>query len=228
MEYTDDDDEEQICIYSPKYGFFSNDSISFDDHSILGSNYLQYKPEKIIFYTNETAIITGIQTWFRNVVNNNYINSGDNKGLGSKYKHIFIVKPKEYLSQCRIWGSKNNISKIYLETNLGNKFEIGINEGNEIPINSLNYGNKIIISFFGSYNKYLETFGFHIVEKKEYMKVMFTGYFELKKMLKNEDKRNFFIDLINKKELGVEDEAILRTCLLPNTPFNEIMKFCVF
>ena len=57
---------------------------------------------------------------------------------------------------------------------------------------------------------------------------MFTGYFELKKVLKNEEKRNYYIDKLNKKELVLEDEAILRTCLLPNTPFNEIMKFCVF
>ena len=80
----------------------------------------------------------------------------------------------------------------------------------------------------GSYNKYLESFGMHIVEKKEFMKVMFTGYFELKKILKNNTKKEYYMKKVENKEYIEEDEAIIRTCLLPNVPFNEIMKFCVF
>ena len=223
-----DDDEKDVCIYSPKYGYNFNDSIYFDDHSLLGSEYLKYKPEKIIFWTNFIGEITGIQTWFRNIVNNNYINSGENKGLFSNYKHIFKIEPKEYLINCKLWVNEKSVCKIYLKTSLGNEFEIGINEGNEVPIDYLRHGNKIIISFLGSYNNILESFGLNVVEKKEFMKVLFTGYFELKKLLKNEHKRKEYLDKVEKKEFEFEDEAILRTCLLPNGPFNEVMKYCIF
>ena len=75
MDFNDEDNEEnQICFYTPKYGLYSLNSIQFDDHSILGSKYLQYKPEKIIFWTSELGVITGIQTWFRSIIDNNYSN----------------------------------------------------------------------------------------------------------------------------------------------------------
>ena len=80
----------------------------------------------------------------------------------------------------------------------------------------------------GSYKKSIESFGLHIVEKREYMKVMFTGYFELKKILKNEKKREAFIQKLDNKEYSYEDEAIIRTCLLPTSPFTQVMKYCVF
>ena len=181
MDFSDENDYDEICLYTPKYGINSFNSISFDDHSILGSNYLYYKPEKIIFWTNDEGEITGIQTWYRNLVDNNYINTGENKGLLSRNRHIFNIKPKEYLINCRIWTSQKEINKIYLETNQGNKFKIGIDKGKEISIDYMKYDeNKIIISFSGSYNKYLESFGLHIVGKNEFLKVMYFGYFELK------------------------------------------------
>ena len=227
MDYVDDD-KPQICFYTPKYGINTSTSVPFDDHSILGSKFLQYKPEKIIFWTDESGLITGIQTWFRSIIDNNLINSGENKGSNSKYKHIFNINPKEYLVKARIWTSTKGVNKIFLKTNLGSEFEIGIDEGNEMPIEYFNYGNKIIISFLGSYNKYLESLGFHIIEKREYLQVMFTGYFELKKVLNNKQKRINYIEKMNKKNFTYEEEAILRTCLLPNAPFNGIMKYCIF
>ena len=228
MDFQDEDEEKQVCFYTPKYGYNSLYSTGFDDHSLLGSNFLQFRPDKIIFWTSEFGIISGIQTWFRNIINNNYIHSGEHKGLNSKYKHIFNINAKDYLIKCRIWKENDYISKIYLETNQGKTFEIGINEGNEIPIDCLNYGNKIIISFLGNYKNNLESLGLHLVEKKDYMRVMFTGYFELKKALKNEKKRENYLNKINKKQYGFEEEAILRTCMLPNNPFNEVMKYCIF
>ena len=230
MDFIDDDDEEEICIYSPNYGYNFINSFYFDDHTLLGKEYLKYKPAKIVFWTSEIGEITGIQTWFRNIVNNNYINSGENKGLNSKYKHIFKIEPNEYLTNCRLWMNNKAICKIYLETNLGKNFKIGNvdDEGKEIYINYLKHGNNIIISFLGSYNKLLESFGLHIIEKKEFMKIMFIGFFELKKILKNEEKRNEYMERFNKKEFEYEEEAIFRTCLLPNGPFNEVIKYCIF
>ena len=227
MDFTDDD-EKQVCEYTPKYGFNSYNSVSFDDHIILGQDYIRYKPEKIIFWTSQLGVITGIQTWYRNIINNNYIHSGENKGLDSKYKHEFNLKPNEYLTNCEIMATEENIAKINLKTNLGQSFEIGITEGKQIPLDYLGYGNKIIISFMGNFNKCLESFGLHIIDYKEYMKVMFIGYYELKKKLKDDEKRKEYLLKMNNKEYEFEDKVILRTCMLPNGPFNEIMKYCVF
>lgn len=223
-----DDDEEDICFYTPKYGINYLDSIQFDDHTLFGTKYLQYKPEKIEFWTDEYGKITGIKTWFRSIVDGNIVNSGDNKGLDSKYKHTFEINSNEYLSLCRIWKIDNGpITQIMLQTNKGSQFQVGINEGEEIPIEEFNYGNKIIVSFMGNYKKSIESFGMHLVEKRDYMKAMFTGYFELKKILKKEQKRKEYIQKLNNKEYSYEDEAIIRTCLLPTSPFSVVMKYCV-
>ena len=227
MEFSDDDNDNDYIFYTPKYGSNSPDSIHFDDNSILRPNNLQFKPEKIIFWTNELGLLTGIQTWFRNIVDSNYVNSGENKGLNSKYRHIFTIKPTEYLVDCKIHLADQGkyVNSIYLKTNKGRNFEIGINEGKEVSIDYLKQGNKIIISFLGSYNKFLESFGLHIIDKKDYMKVLFSGFFLLKQILKNEERKKEYLEKLKNNEYSYEDEAVLRTCLLPIAPLNEIMKY---
>ena len=78
-----EDEEEEKCIYTPKYGYNPLKSKTFDDHSLLGEEYYQYKPCKILFWTNIDKRITGIQTFFRNIIDSSTINSGENKGSES-------------------------------------------------------------------------------------------------------------------------------------------------
>ena len=223
----EDEDEQEKCIYTAKYGKINPTSTQFDDHSLLGSTYYQYKPEKIIFWTDQSKKITGIQTWFKNAVDNNSINSGENKGSNSMDKFEFNINPNEYLVDCQIWCKDTSINGIYLKTNKDNDFFVGDKNGNQMDIQHLKDGKKIIISFFGSYDGYLESFGLHLMEKKEYMKVLFTGYFELKAKLRKEKYKNEINEKIKNKKFTFQEETIIKTCLLPSVPFNEVMKFCV-
>ena len=225
--FVDEEEEDEKCIYTAKYGKVNLNSTQFDDHSLLGSNYYQYKPEKILFWTNQQKKIAGIQTWFKNAIDNNSINSGENKGSESEDLHQFDINPNEYLVNCEIWDGNGFINGIYLKTNKGTEFFVGEKNGNKMDIEQLKDGKKIIISFFGSYANVLESFGLHLMEKKEYMKVLFTGYFELKAKLKKEKYREEIEEKMKNKKFTFQEETIIRTCKLPSAPFNEVMKFCV-
>ena len=226
--YNEGDDEEgEKCIYTAKYGKINPTSTQFDDHSLLGANFYQYKPEKIYFWTTPDKKITGIQTWFKNSVDSNSINSGENKGSLSEDLNEFVINPNEYLTYGEIYYEAANIRGILLRTNKLKEFFVGEKKGNKMDIPLLTDGKKIIISFFGSYNQYLESFGFHLMKNKDYMKVLFTGYFELKAKLKKEKYKEEIMELIKNKKFTFQEETIVKTCLLPSAPFNEVMKFCV-
>ncbi len=231
MSYLDDeDDENDKCIYTPKYGKINPASNQFDDHSLLGAAYYQYKIERIIFWTDQNKNIAGIQTWFKNAIDSNSINSGENKGSLSLDPYEFTINSNEYLVECEIYTSNEGagvIKGIYLKTNKGSDFLVGEKMGNKMDIESIKDGKKIIISFLGSYDKSMESFGLHLMEKKEYMKVLFTGYFELKAKLKKEKYKQEILEKMKNKKFTFQEEAIIKTCLLPSAPFNEVMKFCV-
>ena len=222
----EEEEDGDKCIYTAKYGKIISTSTQFDDHSLLGAFYYQYKPEKILFWTDANKKkITGIQTWFKNSVDSNSINSGENKGTDSLDPNEFVINPNEYLTDCEIWDGGTYISGILLRTNKKNEFFVGEKKGNKMDIPSLKDGKKIIISFFGSYNQYLESFGLHLMHNKDYMKVLFTGYFELKAKLKKEKYKEEIMKNFDK--YPEKEQYIIRTCLLPSAPFNEVMKFCV-
>lgn len=224
----EEEDEEDQCIYTAKYGNINPNSTQFDDHSLLGSQFFQYKPEKIYFWTNADKAITGIQTWFTNTIDRNSINSGENKGSNSLLFHEFVINPNEYLNYCEIWNNDSYISGIYLRTNKYNDIFVGEKKGVKMDIPLLNdVKKKIIISFFGSYNENLESFGLHLMLYKDYMKVLFTGYFELKSKLKKEDFKKDIMEKVENNKYTSQEKAIIRTCMLPSAPFNEVMKFCV-
>ena len=172
--YTDDIEEDEKFTYSPKYGLNLLNSTAFDDHSLLGEDYYQYKPEKILIWTNQDNRISGIQTWFKNVIDSKSINSGENKGTESLNLHEFVINPSEYLSDCEIWSDNTSITYINLKTNKDKAFPVGIKKGNKQDINILTNAKKekIIISFFGSYNNLMNGFGFHLIDKSEYFRIL--------------------------------------------------------
>lgn len=226
------DSEEEEIIYSAKYGHVKLLTNHFDDHSLLGSNFLHYKPSKILFWTGKKddgkMALTGIQSFFKCINDDYMINAGENKGNKSEFCNEFKIAPREYLTRCTIWEGGNTINKVKLVTNKGTEFEVGEETGNKIEVNQQGDGDLIIISFFGSYNGYLETLGVHRIKRKNYLRVLFTGYFELKaKLKKKEEFKESILKELNDGKYDEQFSCIIRTCLLPSTPFNEIMRFCV-
>ena len=224
-----EDEEEEKCIYTPKYGYNPLKSKTFDDHSLLGEEYYQYKPCKILFWTNIDKRITGIQTFFRNIIDSSTINSGENKGSESFNFDEFVINPNEYLKECEIWNDENSITYIYLKTNKDIIFSVGSKIGNkhEIKQSTDKKKEKIIISFFGSYDKVMNGFGLHLLDKSEYLRILFTGYFELKYKLKKEKYKEQILERMKNKKFTFQEETIIKTCLLPDVTFNAIMSFCI-
>ena len=221
--------EKQRLIQINKYGsIFLNDQF-FNHNEEIGENYLYYKPEEITIYIgkkNDDDVLSGIEILYRNILNGS--KKKCNKGVGHIIKGYskFIIKPTEFLNNFRIWIGDDVIYKVSLKTNKGKEFEIGENKGEEIKIDNLD-GNNIIMSFCGNYNNYLTSLGIITIEKGKYMQILFTGYFELKALLKKEDKRKEVIKNIEKGIYKQDDLALIKTCLLPDNPFNGIIKYCI-
>lgn len=226
--YTEDE-EDYRCIYTPKYGQIPLNSKAFDDHSLLGEDFYKYKPEKIKFWLDNKERISGIQTFFKNIIDSETINSGENKGLDSLNYKEFTIDPNEYLNRCEIWTNNESVTYIFLATNKNNKFFVGKQIGTMNIINQLSESKKekIIISFFGSYDRLMNGFGLHLMDKSQFLSILFTGYFELKHKLQKEEYKNEILNKMNNNNYNKQDETIIRTCLLPSPAFNVIMKFCV-
>ena len=224
-----EDGEEEKCIYTPKYGVVPVKIKTFDDHSLLGEEYYQYKPCKISIWTNNDKRITGIQTWFKNIIDSATINSGENKGSESLNFDEFEIHPNEYLKECEIWNDEKSITYIYLKTNKDSYFSVGKKIGKKHSVNQFSEKKKekIIISFFGSYDKVMNGFGLHLMDKGEYLRILFTGYFELKYKLQKEKYREQILENMKNKKYTSQEETIIRTCLMPSVPFNAIMSFCI-
>ena len=141
-----------------------------------------------------------------------------------KDKFFYIIKPTEYLVKVRIWIGDDSIYKIILKTNKGNEFKVGKNKGEEIYVDDLD-GNNILMSFIGNYDTYLSALGFQYIEKKKYLDILFIGYFQLKALLKKEEKRKEILQKAKNGEYKKEDIALIKTCLLPDNSFNGIIKY---
>jgi hypothetical protein len=221
--------EKQRLIQINKYGsIFLNDQF-FNHNEEIGENYLYYKPEEITIYIgkkNDDDVLSGIEILYRNILNGS--KKKCNKGVGHIIKSYskFIIKPTEYLNNFRIWIGDDVIYKVSFKTNKGKEFEIGESKGEEMIIDKLD-GNNIIMSFCGNYNNYLTSLGIITIEKDKYIQILFTGYFELKALLKKEDKRKEVIENIEKGIYKQDDLALIKTCLLPDNPFNGIIKYCI-
>ena len=230
-ESLDCEDNKEYEMYSPKYGHIELNSINFDDHPILGHKYLEFKPEKIIFWTNSTngfTILTGIQTIYRSIIDKKEINTGENKGSNPlQDKTEILIKGIEYLTDFKIWKDDKYIYKVSLQTNKGTKFIVGEEKGEKFEPDFLKDNDKIILSFFGCFKENLESLGFHYKQRKEYMQILFTGYFELKAKLRKQKVKDEVMQKYEKNEYDENTKYLIKTCLLPKKTFNEVMKFCV-
>ena len=229
-ELDDDNDTENTEMqYTEKYGTITLEDTHFDDNEDLGKDRLIYKPEKIKIWTGEkkgNEVISGIEICYRNIMNNKHVKKKEYKGSQSDNVHEFTIKPIEYLINSRIWIGENVVQKLYFRTNRGREFGVGKENGEEMKIDLLD-GNSIIMSFFGSYNNYLNSIGFILTDKKFYMEKLFIGYFELKAKLRKKDKKAQIIEKMNKNEYSIVEKTLIKTCLLPDNQFNEIIKFTI-
>ena len=219
---------EEIFHYGGKFGWVYQNSKHFNDKDFLGDNYLYYKIQKIKIWSGKKDskdIINGIQVWYKNILDGKLVSPGEFKGdEGNDNVIEFEIKSNEYLTDFHI-RIDTEVTQVGFETNKHSKILVGGTQGEDKIISS-NGGENIIVFFYGAYENVLHSLGVGYVLKKDYMKTLFIGFFQLRFRLKKDEK---FKKEWNEKEstLSESDKVLLRTCLLPDTAFNEIIKFCL-
>ena len=221
-------DDENIFQYGGKYGWIYQNSKHFNDKDFLDEKYLFYKIQKIKIWSGKKdnkEIINGIQVWYKNILDGKLITPGENKGdEGLEKVQEFEIKPNEYLTDFHI-RIDTEVTQVGFETNKKNKILVGGTQGEDKIINS-NGGENIIVFLYGAYENVLHSLGVGFVNKKDYMKTLFIGFFQLRHKLKKDEAFKKKCAEIE-STLAESDKVLLRTCLLPDTAFNEIIKFCL-
>ena len=220
--------KEPPYIYGGNYGCIYRNAKHFNDIVFLGENYLNYKIQKIKIWSGEkdsNKIIKGIQVWYKNLLDGNIITPGEFKGdEGNDNVVEFEVKPNEYLTDFHV-RIDTEVTQVGFETNKHNNILVGGTQGEDKIINS-NGGDNIIVFLYGEYDNLLQALGVGYVNKKDYMKTLFIGFFQLRHKLKKDEAFKKKCAEIE-STLAESDKVLLRTCLLPDTAFNEIIKFCL-
>ena len=220
--------EDEIFHYGGKFGWIYQNSKHFNDKDFLGDNYLYYKIQKIKIWSGKKDskdIINGIQVWYKNILDGKLVTPGEFKGdEGNDNVVEFEVKPNEYLTDFHV-RIDTEVTQVGFETNKHNNILVGGTQGEDKIINS-NGGENIIVFLYGAYDNLLHALGVGYVNKKDYMKTLFIGFFQLRHKLKKDEafKKKC---LENENTLSESDKVLLKTCLLPDTAFNEIIKFCL-
>ena len=203
----------------------------FDDSQDLlneGENLINLFDYRIAYiticYDKEKEIIVGIQITFRNLKQNEIIplprRLGKNWVDFGKGEMIKIQK-KEFICYFSYNYTKNGITRIHFETNKKLVYQKGKEIGDKvelIPDNKKRF--NIILGTFGT----IENLGIIHLDIAYYIKINFVGYYELK--LKLERDKEFKQKVEAKyEELSEVNKYLYRAALLPETPFNYILKF---
>ena len=221
--------EDEIFHYGGKFGWIYQNSKHFNDKDFLGDNYLYYKIQKIKIWSGKKDskdIINGIQVWYKNILDGKLVTPGEFKGdEGNDNVVEFEVKPNEYLTDFHI-RIDTEVTQVGFETNKHNNILVGGTQGEDKIINS-NGGDNIIVFLYGAYDNLLHALGVGYVNKKDYMKTLFIGFFQLRfKLKKDEAFKKKCAEI--ESTLAESDKVLLRTCLLPDDAFKKIIKFCLF
>ena len=120
----------------------------------------------------------------------------------------------------------DDIRKLKLGTKKGKELIVGLDDGEDRIISSINSNkDNIILSLSGGYRKTLELVSCKYVPLTDYLGPTL-GYFELKKKLKHEDFKKKVLEKLD--QLSESDKVLFRACCLPDNAFNEIIKYCLY
>jgi hypothetical protein len=194
--------------------------------NIFKDKYIQQKIIKLRIWSGKkdgSDVIYGIQAFYKNINTGKLTITDEYKGDGFQTVEEFNIKSNEYLNKFYV-RFDTEITRVGFETNKGNKFIVGDGKGEDKYI-KINDGNNIIITIYGCYNKYLEAIGVGYVERNWYLKKMCFGYFELRFKFKKDE--NFKNEWLKKYDnLNLFEKALLKTCILPDAAFTQIIRFC--
>ena len=229
-ESKDEEGNDVITIESTgNYGNIFLDSKTFDDKDFFEDNIFNFKISKIkIFHgkIDKNDIVTGIQIYYRNRIEGTIITTGEFKSEKNSdlYEEI-VLDSNENLINFQIRIGEKGVNNLAFATNKRKIINCGGIEGEKkITEFDNNFHDKIILGFFGSYSNCLNSFGVYFIYKKDYIKIIYGSFFELKYLLKQ--KKEFKNQVLeNKGKLNLEYYIILKVCLLPDSAFCSVMKY---
>ena len=228
--------ESDIVKYSRHYGYIDLNSKYFDDSKDLGGTdkaLLDHIIKNIKIYSgkkDDIIIIGGIQITYWNLKTKEKLELNARKG-DIQYEdediESFDIKTGEYLTNfyIRFNNDNNYITQLGFETNKKRKILKGCENG-ELKFININGGENYILGTFGNFNQKLDSFGVLYINFKDYIQNKYRAYFELEYKIR---KDKTFKDKIeqNFEALSESYKYLFRSCILPNSLFLEIMKFCI-
>lgn len=219
-------DIQSLAQHTGKYGWIYPDSKHFNDHEKLEPNFLQYKVTKVKIWTGSKGnkkVISGIQFFYKSLIDGKEFTPGAHKGELEDGQDEIKLESNEYFVDFHI-RIDSEVTQIGFTTNKKRKFLFGSEVG-EDKITELKDKKVIVYAPFGCVDKELQSCGVFYVDKREFLKVSFNGYFELRFLLRN---RPDFKKKCEESIFQSSDVVLFRACCLPDTAFNSIIKYCLY
>ena len=231
-EEEDSEEEKELIKYTGIFGFFTQESVFWDDFEEMGEqNLLKHKIIKVKIYTgtfSEKKVIFGFGCVFKDLFTGEVKEEKVHKGT-EQFEDVkeYDIKGGEYLTDfhIRFPYDNNYITQLGFGTNKKSPcLLVGTEEGADKIIES-NGGDNIIVGTFGCTNKILDSMGCLYVSKKEYLKRALFSIFMLRyKIQKDENFKKTWDEKCN--TLYLEYQFLWRTVNLPDDAFAQIIRFC--
>ena len=207
------------------FGSVYKDSVSYDDFDYFGNDLVYFDLQNIKCYVDTSYGIQGIELTYK-YRNSQFqeFKSIDVKKNYSCVKQEFIFEPKEKITKIILFRS-DDLKGFEITTNLARSFRFGLDRGETIILDEFCSGKNIVAGFFTKFDirNGITGIGFYYVNRKEYSLFLSSGLFILRTKLKNQN----FYNSIQQNNLGLEYEAIFRTCKLSKILFMGIMKYII-
>ena len=212
----------------PFYGIIEyNRTKRFNDENFSSvENLFQYRLSKIHIYLGEKNKILGIQSFYKNLKNEEFPGQvGYNESIKESELKEFVIPSNDHLIGMKIYRNDDvGSKKLKFITKKGKELEVG-EGGEDMILSELNEDKKnVILSLSGGYYDQLNLLGCKYINMSDYYGNSL-GYFELRIKLRNESFKNKIDSNINKYK--DTDKVLIKTCLLPESVFNGIIQFCM-
>ncbi|MCQ2821140.1 MAG: hypothetical protein MJ252_28100 [archaeon] len=221
------EEAEKLLERTGKYGWIYPDSTHFNEAKDLKKEYYKYKVSKVKIWTGNKEnklVINGIQFFYRVTNKKDEMTLGEHKGE-TNLKDTFQIELErnEHLTDFHI-RIDQEVTQIGFTTSKGKKYLYGSETGEDKIIN-LKDKDVVIFAPYGCFKNELQSCGVYYFSRKEFMKMYFSGYFELRYLIK---KKQGFKENAEKLNLDESNKTLLRVCSLPDNQFNAIIRFCLY
>lgn len=224
----------EYCERTPFYGLIEEGDNRFEDKVFGFLNKIK------LWYGSSTKeninnSVLGIQCGYKVIHKDKEFEPEVHRGLlGGSNIEVKELKLEENDSVIKMsLRFSDNIKYLKFETKNKKILEVGSpSQGLEIKIpfneNCRDYECHIIQSLYGYFDDNgLKSLGFYHISKKNYIFLKCLGLFRLRHLIKTiPEEKEKWSDKSNTDNLDYESKAIIKVCLLPDSTFFSVIRFC--